>query len=689
MIASAPPIVDAGSRAARCGSCTRSRTGGDRRRARAARRRRSCEIAAIASGSSIAPSSWRVTVGVGARARAACRRSSSSVSPAPRLSPQIGSTLSARRAQQRRAGRTSPSAACARGGARSSSPGSGSVERADHAAGVARRAVRVAELHPVRVEARRRRRRRARPSARHAAKRRRGPLVAVAVARMRRAAGSAGPSCASSAASSAARSLVVDHVVGWSDERIEARRRPRRSRSGRRQTARSRARGAPGFGNATGCTTATRRRARKARGEHMRRPDDGSTPTSRSRRASRLLADDNAHAAVIALEHARELEPAKGSVREALARAYYRTGPLPRRGARVPRPPSTSNRSTTTRTTALGLCRLRAGDRTGARGHLRQAIVMRPDNADYRARSAGSTPERTRRARTIATVTRVPPVVCCDLDGVIWRGDDADPGRGRRRSRRCGRRACASCSSRTTRAAASRDYVGEARAPRASTPRPTTSRTSAQAAAALVAANARRPARGARVRGSGRRRGARGVRLRRRRRGRRPTRSSSGWHRDFDFDGLRRAADAVRAGALLRRDQPRSDLPGPNGLLPGAGSIVAAVATAAGRTPDRRRASRSRRWSSSCARASATAGVMVGDRPSTDGALRGRARLAVRRWCCRASAGSRGGGTDARSAAAASSRPISARLRPCWSPNLSAMRRLGHTGPVGCAGADG
>ena len=25
---------------------------------------------------------------------------------------------------------------------------------------------------------------------------------------------------------------------------------------------------------------------------------------------------------------------------------------------------------------------------------------------------------------------RAAPVVCCDLDGVIWRGDDADPGVG-------------------------------------------------------------------------------------------------------------------------------------------------------------------------------------------------------------------------------------------------------------------
>ena len=41
---------------------------------------------------------------------------------------------------------------------------------------------------------------------------------------------------------------------------------------------------------------------------------------------SRLLADGNVHAAVVALERARRLEPEKGSVRETLARAYYRSG---------------------------------------------------------------------------------------------------------------------------------------------------------------------------------------------------------------------------------------------------------------------------------------------------------------------------------------------------------------------------
>ena len=58
---------------------------------------------------------------------------------------------------------------------------------------------------------------------------------------------------------------------------------------------------------------------------------------------SRLLASENAHAAIVALERARELEPDKGSVRETLARAYYRSG---RFAARAPSSsvPSRSNR---------------------------------------------------------------------------------------------------------------------------------------------------------------------------------------------------------------------------------------------------------------------------------------------------------------------------------------------------------
>ena len=81
----------------------------------------------------------------------------------------------------------------------------------------------------------------------------------------------------------------------------------------------------------------------------------------------RLLADDNAHAAVIALEHARELEPAKGSVREALARAYFRTGRFAAAeeefNATLDIEPVNDYAQY-----GVGLCRLKAGDRAACPG---------------------------------------------------------------------------------------------------------------------------------------------------------------------------------------------------------------------------------------------------------------------------------------------------------------------------------
>jgi Tfp pilus assembly protein PilF len=98
---------------------------------------------------------------------------------------------------------------------------------------------------------------------------------------------------------------------------------------------------------------------------------------------TRLLAGDNAHAAVIALERARALEPAQGSVREALARAYFRAGRFTAAEeefqAAVDIDPVNDYAHY-----GIGVCRLRQGDVTRARGHLRIATVMRPDNVDYR-----------------------------------------------------------------------------------------------------------------------------------------------------------------------------------------------------------------------------------------------------------------------------------------------------------------
>lgn len=96
----------------------------------------------------------------------------------------------------------------------------------------------------------------------------------------------------------------------------------------------------------------------------------------------RLLASDNPHAAVIALERARELEPDKGSVRETLARAYFRTGRFSAARREFERAVELEPVNDYAHF-GLGLCLLRQGDRPAARGHLKLAVAMRPDQPDY------------------------------------------------------------------------------------------------------------------------------------------------------------------------------------------------------------------------------------------------------------------------------------------------------------------
>ena len=57
--------------------------------------------------------------------------------------------------------------------------------------------------------------------------------------------------------------------------------------------------------------------------------------------------------------------------------------------------------------------------------------------------------------------------------------------------------------------------------------------------------------------------------------------------RGFTYDKLRRAQAAIHGGALFWATNRDASLPVEGGLLPGAGSMVAAIATAAGRQPDR------------------------------------------------------------------------------------------------------
>jgi 4-nitrophenyl phosphatase len=93
-----------------------------------------------------------------------------------------------------------------------------------------------------------------------------------------------------------------------------------------------------------------------------------------------------------------------------------------------------------------------------------------------------------------------------------------------------------------------------------------------------------------------------------------------GFHRDFDYDGLDRASAAVRAGARFVATNMDATYPVPGGLIPGAGSLVAAVATAAGSSPEV--AGKPEAPTVGIIRERfGTTGVVVGDRPSTDGAL--------------------------------------------------------------------
>jgi 4-nitrophenyl phosphatase len=58
-----------------------------------------------------------------------------------------------------------------------------------------------------------------------------------------------------------------------------------------------------------------------------------------------------------------------------------------------------------------------------------------------------------------------------------------------------------------------------------------------------------------------------------------------GWDRHFDFAKLKSAGIAIRRGAAYIAANTDSTYPTPQGLWPGAGSLVAAVSTASGREP--------------------------------------------------------------------------------------------------------
>jgi HAD superfamily hydrolase (TIGR01450 family) len=93
-----------------------------------------------------------------------------------------------------------------------------------------------------------------------------------------------------------------------------------------------------------------------------------------------------------------------------------------------------------------------------------------------------------------------------------------------------------------------------------------------------------------------------------------------GWTHHFDFERLTLAASVVRDGARLIGTNEDSTHPTPQGLLPGAGALLAAVATAADTVPEVAGKPHQPIVDLIRARTDDTA-LVVGDRPSTDGAL--------------------------------------------------------------------
>jgi 4-nitrophenyl phosphatase len=95
-----------------------------------------------------------------------------------------------------------------------------------------------------------------------------------------------------------------------------------------------------------------------------------------------------------------------------------------------------------------------------------------------------------------------------------------------------------------------------------------------------------------------------------------------GFHRDFDYERMRIASTAVRNGARLIGTNDDATYPTPDGPIPGAGSILAAIerasgvqAVVAGKPYDAMAATVRSRLGPT--------GIVVGDRPDTDGRFAG------------------------------------------------------------------
>jgi Flp pilus assembly protein TadD len=104
---------------------------------------------------------------------------------------------------------------------------------------------------------------------------------------------------------------------------------------------------------------------------------DGSDAYVAYQDGSRLLADEHPYAAAVVLERARDLEPAQGSIREALGRAYFCCRRYSAARSEFERAVEIDPVNDYAHF-GLGLSMLREGDHLGARRHLKLAVAMRP-----------------------------------------------------------------------------------------------------------------------------------------------------------------------------------------------------------------------------------------------------------------------------------------------------------------------
>lgn len=92
-----------------------------------------------------------------------------------------------------------------------------------------------------------------------------------------------------------------------------------------------------------------------------------------------------------------------------------------------------------------------------------------------------------------------------------------------------------------------------------------------------------------------------------------------GWDPTFDYADMTRATDAVRAGATFIATNNDAAFPAPEGLLPGAGAILASIETASGRRAEVMGKPHAPMLDAVTARLDGCSAIaVIGDRPDTD-----------------------------------------------------------------------